>query len=167
MSDGNLKTIGVGYYWTDLKVGDKVKTLSRTITEADIIAFVGVTGMTEVLFTDQTFDIGIASKGRPAPGALVYTIIEGLYCQALFQATGLALLEIDQKILGPTFAGDTVHSEVEVLEIKPTSKGGRAVVTANNRIINQRGDVVIEYTAKRMMMGKPEGEDPRAFVPAR
>jgi acyl dehydratase len=68
--------------------------------------------------------------------------------------SGLALLEIEKKVLKPTFVGDTIHSEVEVLAIKPTSKGNRAVVTTLNHIVNQKGERLIAYKAVRMMAGR-------------
>ena len=158
MAEGNdpPRLVGTGFYWQDFIAGDKVRTLARTITETDIINFVGVTGMTEVLFTDQTFQKGVARKGRVAPAALTYTLIEGIQCQTILQATGLALLEIDKKVLAPVVAGDTVHAVVEVLDVRPTSKGNRGIVTSRNDIVNQRGEVVITYVAKRMAAGRPE-----------
>ena len=40
-----MRTVGIGFYWDDLTVGETFKTLNRTITEADIVGFIGVTGM--------------------------------------------------------------------------------------------------------------------------
>jgi acyl dehydratase len=154
-----MKTVGVGFYWNDLKVGDLFKTLNRTITESDIVNFIGVTGMVETLFTDLSFSSEHGSiKGRVVPAACVYTIIEGLLCQATMQTTGLALLEIEKKILKPVFAGDTVHAEVEVTAVRPTSKGNRGIVTTQNNIITQAGTLVITYRAVRMMAGRPDGK---------
>lgn len=151
-----LPLIGVGFYWQDLTKGQKFRTLGRTVTETDIINFVNVTGMTEVLFTDQTFGKGVASNGRVAPAALSYTLIEGIQCQTVIQATGLALLEVEKKVLAPVLAGDTIHAVVEILDIRPTSKGNRGVVTSRNDITNQRGEIVITYTAKRLAAGRPD-----------
>ena len=152
-----MKTVGIGFYWNDLKVGDVFRTLNRTITESDIVNFIGVTGMVETLFTDLSFSTEHgAIKGRVVPAACVYTIIEGLLCQATMQTTGLALLEIEKKILKPVFAGDTVHAEVEVTAVRPTSKGNRGIVTTQNNIITQAGTLVITYRAVRMMAGRPE-----------
>lgn len=151
-----MRTVGIGFYWTDLTVGEKFRTLNRTITDADIVQFIGVTGMVETLFTDLTFaeHHGVIS-GRVSPAALVYTIIEGLLCQATMQTTGLALLEVEKKVLKPVFAGDTVHAQVEVTGIRPTSKGNRAIVTTQNTVLNQRGEPVMTYRAVRMMAGRP------------
>ena len=154
-----MKTAGIGFYWNDLSVGDKFKTLNRTITEPDIVNFIGVTGMVETLFTDLSFseEHGVM-KGRVVPAACTYTIIEGLLCQATMQTTGLALLEVEKKVLKPVFAGDTVHAEVEVTAVRPTSKGNRGIVTTTNDVINQHGEKVITYRAVRMMAGRPKGD---------
>ena len=149
-----MKTIGHGYYWNDLEVGFKFRTLNRTITESDLVGFINTTGMLEMIFIDQTFEHeGGIKGGRVVPAALPYCLVEGLLCQTVQQMTGLALLEI----LKPTLVGDTIHSEVEVAAIKPTSRGNRAVVTTMNNIVNQRGDAVITYKAVRMMAGRAPG----------
>jgi acyl dehydratase len=74
------------------------------------------------------------------------------------QTTGLALLEIEKKILKPVFAGDTVHAEVEVTAVRPTSKGNRGIVTTQNNILTQAGVTAITYRAVRMMAGRPAGQ---------
>lgn len=153
-----MKTLGIGLYWDDLTVGDRFRTLNRTITEPDIVNFIGVTGMVETLFTDLTFGDhgGGPMGGRVAPAACVYTMIEGLLCQSTMQTTGLALLEVEKKVLKPVFAGDTVHAEVEVVAVRPTSKGNRGIVTTMNDVVNQKGETAIRYKAVRMMAGRPE-----------
>ena len=151
-----MKTVGIGFYWNELSVGDRFKTLNRTVTEPDIVGFIGVTGMVETLFTDLSFEGHGAMKGRVAPAALSYTLIEGLLCQHTMQTTGLALLEVEKKVLKPVFAGDTIHAEVEVIGVRPTSKGNRGIVTTRNDITNQDGDIVITYKAVRMMAGRHE-----------
>ena len=155
-----MKTVGIGFYWDDLEVGQKFRTLNRTITEPDIVNFIGVTGMVETLFTDLSFGAhgGGVMGGRVAPAALTYTIIEGLLCQATMQTTGLALLEVHKKVLKPVFAGDTVHAEVEVMAVRQTSKGDRGIVTTTNNIHNQDDEMVITYQAVRMMAGRPSDE---------
>ena len=72
------------------------------------------------------------------------------------QTTGLAMLELDMKVLKPVVAGDTVHAEVEVAAVRPTTSGNRGIVTTRNDVVNQRGDVVMTYRAVRMMAGRPQ-----------
>ncbi len=150
-----MKTVGIGFYWNDLEAGLKFRTLNRTITEADLVAFINATGMVETVFTDTTFHHqGGAIKGRVVPGALVYCMVEGLLTQATMQTTGLALLEVEKKILKPTFVNDTIHGEVEIVSVRPTSKGNRGIVTSMNSVVNQRGETTLTYRAVRMMAGR-------------
>ena len=47
--------LGLGLYFEDLPVGRKFRTIGRTLTETDLVNFIGVTGMTEVLFSNTEF----------------------------------------------------------------------------------------------------------------
>lgn len=153
--NNDLPTLGRGYYWQELSVGQRFKTFRRTITETDVVNFISVTGMLETIFIDTTFEYG-AMKGRPVPGALTYGLIEGLIMQGMVQGTGLALLEVNKKMLAPVVVGDTVWAEIEVTALRPTSKLNRAIVTSRIDVKNQRGEDVITYTATRMLAGRPE-----------
>jgi len=146
--------LGRGYYWQDLAVGQRFRTMRRTVTETDIVNFISATGMLETIFIDATYEHG-AIKGRPAPGALTYGLIEGLIMQSMVQGTGLALLEVHKKMLAPVVAGDTIWADIEVTGIRPTSKHNRAVVTSRIDVCNQHGQPVMEYTAVRLLAGRP------------
>jgi len=147
-----MEVIGLGFYYEDLPLGRTFQTIGRTVTEPDIVNFINCTGMTEVLFMDLEYvkhhsDI----KGRVAPGALAYTFAEGLLVQSTMQHTGLAFLNMELDIKGPVFAGDTIHVECEVIEARLTSKKTRGLVRTRNKIVNQKGEVVVEYTPLRMI----------------
>ena len=151
----NSQTIrmGQGYVWQDLTVGMKLETFRRTITETDLVNFISVTGMLEFIFIDASNDQG-AIRGRPVPGALTYTLIEGFILQSMIQGTGLAMLELHQFIHAPVLVGDTINAKVEVLSIRPTSKGSRAVVDSRIEVFNQRNELVMTYSAKRLLAGR-------------
>jgi 3-hydroxybutyryl-CoA dehydratase len=91
---------------------------------------------------------------RPVPGALTYALIEGFILQTMIQGTGLAMLELHQKILAPVVVGDSIEAQIEVTEIRPTSKSGRAVVTSRIDVYNQREAMVMTYTATRLLAGR-------------
>lgn len=135
-------------------MGDRFRTFRRTITEADLVGFIGVTGMLEAIFIDTTYEGG-AIAGRPVPAALTYALVEGLILQSMMQGTGLALLEVHKRILKPVLVGDSVAAEIEILEVRPTSRGGRAVVVSRVDILNQRSEMVISYTVSRLLKGRP------------
>lgn len=154
---GELPRLGQGLYWQDLKVGQRFRTFRRTVTETDLVNFIGVTGMLEAIFIDAGYEGG-AMKGRPVPAALTYALIEGFLLQSMIQGTGLAMLELHQKILKPVVVNDTIHAEVEVVEVRETSRGGRAVVTSRIDVHNQRDELVMTYTATRLLAGRPLAE---------
>ncbi|MBK6472621.1 MAG: MaoC family dehydratase N-terminal domain-containing protein [Betaproteobacteria bacterium] len=147
--------MGLGLHWDDVQVGQRFRTLGRTITEADITLFVGVTGMVEEMFTNLDYIKAESRIGaRPAPGSLVFCISEGLLMQSTMQRTGMAFLECDLRILHPTVAGDTIHVQAEVVEARATSKPGRGLMRTANRVVNQRGEVVATYNPLRMVKGR-------------
>ena len=152
-SSKDLPVLGQGFHWQDLQVGRRFQTLRRTVTETDLVNFIGVTGMLEAIFIDaEPLEGGIS--GRPVPAALTYSLIEGFILQTMIQGTGLAMLELTQKIHAPVRVGDTIRATVEVTGIKPTSKGGRAVVDSSISVFNQRDEHVMTYTARRMLAGR-------------
>jgi acyl dehydratase len=154
MDIDTLPTLGHGFYWQELRQGQTFKTFRRTITETDLVNFTSTTGMLEAIFIDATFNQG-AMKGRPVPGALTYTLIEGLILQSMAQGTGLALLEVHKKMLAPVVVTDTIWATVQVSHIRPTSKNNRAVVESEINVFNQHSVHVMHYTATRLMAGRP------------
>ena len=135
-----METVGLGFFWNDLEVGYKFKTIGRTVTEADITNFINATGMVEVLFTNLEYlEHHSSIKGRVAPASLAYCFAEGLLVQATMQETGLAFLNMELNVLQPVFAGDTIHVECEVTEVRATAKGNRGLVRTFNKVVKQSG----------------------------
>lgn len=151
-----LKQLGEGWNWRDLELGDRFVTFGRTLFEADLLNFVTLCGFSEELFTNREYIATHAPMrgGHPVPGALVYSMAEGLVIPTTLQGTGLAFLSMGFDIKGPTYVGDTIHVEIEVTEIRPTSRDPtRALVRTTNLVKNQKGETVVVYTPLRMMQG--------------
>lgn len=150
-----IPLLGQGFFFQDLREGQQLRTFRRTVTEADLVGFIGVTGMLEEMFIDHE---GAAASigGRPVPAALTYTLIEGFLLQTMIQGTGLAMLEMTQKIHKPVRVGDSIHAVVTVTGIRPTSSGNRAIVDSAIDVFNQRGEHVMTYTARRLLAGRPQ-----------
>lgn len=144
--------VGRGFSFEDLRIGFRFRTHRRSIAEADLAAFVNLAWLTEELFTVDD-DSARAIKGRAVPGALVYSFAEGLLLPTM-QDTGLAFLNATLDVKGPTVVGDTIHVEAEVTEHRLTSKGDRGLVRTANKVVNQRGEVVLEYNPLRMLKRK-------------
>jgi acyl dehydratase len=143
-----MTVVGRGFAFEDLKLGMRFRTHRRTITEADLAAFVNLSWLTEELFA-------VAEEGnkRLVPGALVYSFAEGLLLPTM-QDTGLAFLQATLDVKAPTLVGDTIHVECEVIEHRLTSKGDRGLARFSNRVTNQRGEVVLEYNPLRLLKKK-------------
>ena len=144
-----MPVVGRGFTFEDLKPGFAFRTHRRTISEADLCAFVNLTWLTEELFAVAD-DAARAIKGRPVPGALVYAFAEGLLLPTM-QDTGLAFLNCTLDVKAPTVVGDTLHVECEVTEHRLTSKGDRGLVRFANKVLNQRGEIVLEYNPLRLL----------------
>lgn len=150
-----IRDLSLGFYFDDLEVGQRFRTIGRSIFEADLMTFIGVTGMQEVLFNNLEY-IGFESPTgqRIVPGLMALGIAEGLVLGTTLQKTGLAFLNMTMDIKEPVCIGDTIHVELEVTELRRTSKGARGLVRTHNRIVNQHGKTVIEYTPLRLMKAR-------------
>lgn len=150
-----------GLYFEDLEVGDTAVTMSRTITEADIVNFMGVSGVFEELHMSLEYirEHSIFGK-RISPGPLTFIVAEGLaVLLGLFHRTGMALLAIEHMTwkATPVYCNDTIHVEVEVLAKRETSKADRGIVTFRHIVRKQTGEVVMEMDKIRMIRRKPVG----------
>jgi acyl dehydratase len=149
-----------GLHWDDMAVGDVLMTGARTVTEADLVAFVTSAGFIEPLFLDvRAATAGDGPyTGRLVPGALTFVFAEGLVIQTgVIHGTGLAFLGTELRVVAPVYVGDTIDVEVEVTEARASRTPGRGVVTTRNRVRNQRGDEVLVYTPTRLVRGRDDG----------
>jgi acyl dehydratase len=135
------------------QVGAIHRTLARTVSETDIVNFVNQCGFTEPLFLDMEYVKRESLFGRrAAPGALTFALSEGLVMQTgLIHGTGMAWLGGELTVVAPVLEGDTIRVEVEVVDKRETKKADRGIVTYRHRILNQRDEVVLEATIRRMI----------------
>ena len=158
MEIGGYEVLGLGLYFEDLPLGRKFRTIGRTLTESDLVNFIGVTGMTEVLFSNTEFlkqesDI----SQRVVPAAMVYAFAEGLLVHSTMQHTGFAFLGMELTVEHPCFVGDTIHVECEVCESRRSrSRPNRGLVRTRNGVVKQDGTVTLIYTPLRMIKARGE-----------
>ena len=154
-----------GVTFEEHTVGATYRTLARTVSETDIVSFVNLCGFTEPLFMDMEYVARESVFGRrAAPAALTFALAEGLIMQTgLIHGTGMAFLGGELRVIAPVLAGDTIRVEVEVADKRETKKPDRGIVTYRHRILNQRGDVVLEAQVQRMV--RRGGTAPAAKAP--
>ena len=146
-----VKTRGLTY--EEHTVGAVYRTLGRTVSEADICAFVNLCGFNEPLFMDMEYVAKESVfKRRAAPGAMTFRLSEGLIMQTgLIHGTGMSYLGSEIRIVSPVLEGDTLRVSVTVADKRETKKPDRGIVTYRHEVTNQRDEVVLEATVKRMI----------------
>jgi acyl dehydratase len=131
-----------GLFYEDLEVGASYKTKGRTVTEADIVNFAGVSGDFNELHLNDEFAKATQFKKRIAHGLLGLAISSGLTQQLdLYNDTLVAFLGLTWGFKGPIFIGDTIHVVQTIKSKRETKKPDRGIVTFAVQVINQRGEV--------------------------
>jgi acyl dehydratase len=134
-----------GLTFEQFNVGDNFVCRERTITEADVVNFAGISGDYNPLHTSEEYGKTTPFGGRIAHGVLVLAIATGQINQlGIFEGTTIALLQQTIKYVGPVKFGDTIHLESTIVEKKETSKPDRGILTLENKVLNQNGQTVIE-----------------------
>ncbi|VCU70868.1 Bifunctional protein PaaZ [Pigmentiphaga humi] len=134
----------MSHFYDDYHVGYRHETYARTITESDHSLFCALVGYHVPLFIDEEYARKTQFGGRICPSALVMSISTAM-TESLFRDSILASLGIENgKFLLPVRIGDTIHTEVEVIAMRPSAKADRGVVTFRDRVLNQHGESVFE-----------------------
>ena len=135
-----------GMYWEEWEIGAEFESPARTVTEADIVMFAGLSGDYNPLHVNEEYARTTIFGTRIAHGPLVYAITAGLLFQLhLYDDTLIAFLGFENlKFTGPVKAGDTIHAKIKVLEKRETSRPDRGVMKRELKVFNQRGEVVQE-----------------------
>ncbi len=130
-------------YFEDLKIGDQWTTRARTVTQADIVNFAGITGDYDPLHVDHEFASGALCHQPIAHGLLGMSWVAGLASQCPAVNTMAFVAVREWNFLEPMLIGDTVHA---VVEVAGKSEGNRRAgrIEWRRRLVNQRGQIVQE-----------------------
>lgn len=153
---GYLDGAPSGLYFEDIELGQKMITRGRTITEADLVAFAGLTGDYNPMHTDAEYMKGTAFGQRIAHGMLSLSYAVGqAYQLGFMERTVVAFRGLDMKFSLPVYIGDTLHVELSVTEKKEARRMGGGMVTLDVKIINQDGKTVQSGTWMVLIALKP------------
>ncbi|MDH5535747.1 MAG: MaoC/PaaZ C-terminal domain-containing protein [Betaproteobacteria bacterium] len=144
-------------YWEEWDIGAEFESPARTVTEADIVMFAGLSGDYNPLHVNEEHCKQTQFGGRIAHGPLVYAIAAGLLFQLhLYDDTLIAFLGFENlKFTHPVKPGDTIHARIKVIEKRETSHPDRGVMKRELRVLNQRGEVVQEGIQAFLLKRKP------------
>lgn len=130
-------------HFEDYALGVEFVTPGRTITEADIVLFAGLTGDYNRLHTDAEYMRESAFGERIAHGLLGLSIVNGLKYRTDIDSDGIiAFLGLTWSFSGPIKIDDTIHAVLRVASTRATSKPDRGIVVKAVFVYNQRGDTV-------------------------
>ena len=131
-------------YLEDLSVGDEFYTPGRTITEADVVAFAGLTGDYASIHTDEEYAKASIHGRRIAHGLLGLAYAQGLTWR-VSSGEGARLASLgweDWRFLQPIFIGDTIRVRCRVVSARQSSSNPtRGVVVEELEILNQHDEV--------------------------
>ena len=144
MTVTQTSTGGAPLHFEDLEVGVAWRSGGRTVTEADIAAFAGVSGDFNPIHVDAQYAADTVFGQRVAHGALVLAIATGLrQQQGTFRGTLKAWLGMrDWRFTAPVRIGDTVHVVTEVTELRDTKDPLAGLAIQRVEVRNQRGEAV-------------------------
>src|SRR4051794_19180253 len=141
-------------YFDDVSVGQEWRSPGRTITEADIVGFAGISGDFNPIHMDHHF-ARTTPFGRPiAHGLLVLSVASGLSLNAPPMRTQAFLELRDWRFRGPVCVGDTISVLTRVLEKKERARGRRGEVTWQRQVFNQDGKIVMEGVSVTLVEGR-------------
>jgi acyl dehydratase len=104
-------------YFEEYSVGDKLESQSRTITEADIVNFAGVSGDFHPASMSRTFAKEHLGFDRMlAHGSLVLSAAMGLAWLMKLNSKNLTYGYDHIRFVNPVFAGDTIHVVGTIVE---------------------------------------------------
>ena len=143
-SVGALAETERGLYFDDFATGQEWISPARTITEADLVNFAGLSGDFNSLHTDEEFSRQTQFGGRIFQGPGVFSVAIGLESRlGIKEGTAIAFLGMTWNLKGPVRIGDTIRVEQSVQELRPSrSKSDRGIVVFDIRVINQHQETV-------------------------
>jgi len=145
-----------GLYFEEFITGASYISRGRTITEADIVTFAGLTGDYNPLHTDAEYAKTSIFGERIAHGMLGLSYTIGMAYQLGFlERTIIAFTEVNWKFRAPIKIGDTVHVEMIVGEVKDAPKMGGGLVTTHLKLVNQHGTVTQKGETIFLVLHRP------------
>lgn len=152
-------TLDVGpnaLFFGDFEVGQSWTSPRRTITEADVVMFAGLTGDYNPVHTDEEFAKTTPFGTRILHGPAVFAIATGLeFRLGLKEGTAIAFLGMTWDLKAPVKIGDTIHVFQRVESVRPTKNPARGIITFWVEVRNQAGAVCQQGEWKVMFHARP------------
>ena len=142
-------------FFDEIDVGEEYESPGRTVTEADIVLFAGISGDYNVVHTDAELMKTSIFGERIAHGLLGLSIQAGLLSRAMRPYATTAAAGLRWKFKGPIRIGDTIRVRAKVVEKHDGPKPETGVVTLARTVLNQRDEVVQEGETDLIVERRP------------
>ena len=145
-----------GWYLEDFEIGKTYRSAARTVTEADVVNFAGLSGDFNPLHMDEEYAKNESMFGkRIAHGMLGAVWMTGMSNQmGMFAGTTIAFLELTIRYVAPLEIGATVHLEFTPTEVRHSSKPGRGVLFLDANLVDADGKVITQCRWNLMMKAR-------------
>jgi acyl dehydratase len=144
-------------WFEEIEVGEEYESPGRTVTEADIVIFAGLSGDYNILHTDAEYMKSSIFGERIAHGLLGLAIQSGLFTRTGVPYATLGVGTLRWKFKGPIKIGDTIRVRAKVTAKRETDARDCGVVTVERRVFNQRDEVVQEGETDLLVERRPTG----------
>ena len=131
-----------GISFEDLELGQEYSSPGRTITEADIVMFAGLSGDYNVIHTDAEHMKSSLFGARIAHGLFVLSMQQGLLERGMPAREREQFVGVKWRFKGPVKIGDTLHVRARIAAKRDSDQAGWGLVTIAREVINQSGEVV-------------------------
>lgn len=131
-------------HWDDIQVGD-VETFTKTMTQTDIVLWVGLTGDMNPVHIDTEYARTTRFGDVIVPGLMVAGLLSTVMTKATF---GNVYSGQTLKFLKPVYVGDTITAVATVIE-KMEEKHR---VKIRTECFNQRDELVITGEGQEYIM---------------
>ena len=146
-----------GYTYADLHVGMSFRSPGRTITDADLMGFSGLTGDYSELHTSDVYAKSSQFGRRVAHGMLGLAYAHGLMWARTgeLRETAIAFLGISEwKFAGPIFIGDTIFVNYRIAELRDSkSRPTQAIAIFDVEVVTH-DDRVVQHGRKALLVSK-------------
>ncbi len=144
----------MGRTYEEFTVGEIVRSPARTVSEADVMQFAGLSGDYNPLHTDAEFARQTQYGERIAHGLLGLSFASGLTWRlGWIEGTAMAFLDLSWKFRRPVLLGDTIHARIETEDVRPAPRMGGGIVTFGVQLVNQRDEVTQKGTWRLLVRG--------------
>jgi len=141
----------------DFEIGTEWESPGRTVTEADIVLFAGLSGDYNQLHTNAEYAKETIFGRRIAHGLLGLSIVSGLAARLGFvEGTVKAFMGVDWRFKKPVYAGDTLRLRAKLNKKRAVGRLGGGMVVLGMTLVNQRDEVVQKGDWTLLMKGRQD-----------